>query len=62
MATDRWQPDQLLPDEHRLLIAADAPGGDYQLLVGFYNPADGQRIPLADGSGDYYAIPLRIGP
>ena len=62
LATDRWQPDQLLPDEHRFLIAADAPGGDYQLLVGFYNPADGQRIPLADGSGDYTAIPLRINP
>ena len=62
LATDRWQPGQLLPDEHRLLIAADAPGGDYQLLVGFYNPADGQRIPLTDGSGDYYAILLRIDP
>ena len=62
LPTNRWQPDQFLPDEHRLLIAADAPIGDYQLLIGFYNPADGQRIPLADGSGDYAAIPLRIGP
>jgi len=62
LPSNRWQPDQLLPDEHRLLIAPNAPVGDYQLLIGFYNPDDGQRIPLADGSGDYYAIPLLIGP
>jgi len=62
LPSNRWQPDQLLPDEHRLLIAPNAPVGDYQLLIGFYNLDDGQRIPLADGSGDYYAIPLLIGP
>ena len=56
------QPAQLLPDEHRLPIAPDAPSGNYQLLVGFYDPASGLRIPLADQPGDFISIPLTIQP
>jgi len=62
LPTYRWLPNQLLPDEHQLRIAADAPPGDYQLLLGFYDSISGQRIALKDGSGDYWAIPLRIQP
>jgi len=62
LPTYRWLPNQLLPDEHHFRIAVDAPPGDYQLLAGFYDPVNGQRIALKDGSGDYWAIPLRIQP
>ena len=40
-------------------VPADAPAGEYQLLVGLYNAADGARLPLAAGS---IAAPVLDGP
>jgi hypothetical protein len=41
------------------LPAAAAPG-HYQLVTGFYNPETGQRLRLADGSGDAITLPVSI--
>ena len=60
LRTDWWQEGMLIPDAYRVVIAADAPPGDYAIHIGFYNPVDGQRVNLADGSGDFYVIPFQI--
>ena len=44
--TSLWQPGETLRDRHRLILPADAPPGPYQLLVGMYQLANGQLIPL----------------
>lgn len=44
--TSLWQPGETLRDRHRLTLPADAPPGPYQLLVGMYQLADGEIIPL----------------
>ncbi len=49
--TGRWQPGQQIIDSHPLAIAPNAPPGAYRLVVGLYNGATGQRLPLQkDGS------------
>ena len=61
LRTDWWQSGMLVPDTYRLVIAPDAPPGDYAIHLGFYNPDDGQRVDLANGSGDtYFAIPFQM--
>ena len=61
LRTDWWQSAMLVPDAYRVVIAPDAPSGDYVIHIGFYNPSDGQRIDLADGSGNNtYAIPFQV--
>ncbi len=48
--TDRWQPGEYVQTEFRLDIPADAPPGPYQLAVGLYDAATGDRLPaLYDG-------------
>ena len=32
------------------------PAGTYRILAGWYRPADGSRLPLADGSGDSFEL------
>lgn len=43
--TGRWQPGQPLADPYAIPIPSDAPPGEYQLLIGMYNPQTGQRLP-----------------
>jgi hypothetical protein len=47
--TSWWSPGEAIVD--RRVIPGVAPG-TYHLLVGWYRPVDGSRLPLADGSGD----------
>jgi hypothetical protein len=44
--TSRWQPNQPLADPYGIPIAPDAPPGQYQLLVGMYQPQTGERLPV----------------
>lgn len=48
--TSGWQPGELVADMHVLLIPDDAPPGRYQLVVGLYNAATGQRLPAQNGA------------
>ncbi|MBI4771842.1 MAG: hypothetical protein HY784_15870, partial [Chloroflexi bacterium] len=51
--TGGWVPGQSYADNHGLLLPAGLPPGEYRLLVGLYNPATGERLPLtAGGEGD----------
>lgn len=49
--TSFWEPGEIIVDEH--LVEADEilPPGKYRLVVGFYRPADGVRLPVWDAAG-----------
>jgi hypothetical protein len=45
LPTSRWQPGQVIQDQYRLTLAADAPAGsDYRYLLGFYQWQTGERL------------------
>ncbi|MCA9962796.1 MAG: hypothetical protein KC423_01085 [Anaerolineales bacterium] len=46
-----WDTKQTLQDQRILAWPADAPAGQYQIGVGIYDPAAGQRIPAQDSNG-----------
>jgi hypothetical protein len=50
--TSRWQPGQIVVDPYRIPIWGDAPPGQVPLLVGMYDFATMQRVPVLapDGS------------
>jgi hypothetical protein len=41
-----WEPGEWLDDEHSLALPADLAPGRYQLLLGLYDAANGQRLPV----------------
>jgi len=49
-ATTVWDVGYEFADTYRLRVPTDAPGASYQLLVGLYNEATGQRLSVT-GSG-----------
>jgi hypothetical protein len=49
-ATDGWLPGDLALDERTLDVPASLPDGQYQLIVGLYDQADGRRLALPDGN------------
>lgn len=46
--TSAWQPGYTVRDEVELQVPPTAPPGTYQILVGFYEPQTGQRLPVQD--------------
>nr|MBA3871570.1 hypothetical protein [Anaerolineae bacterium] len=46
--TTTWQPAITIYDQHGLALPSDLPPGDYQIIVGLYDPDDpNQRLPVA---------------
>jgi hypothetical protein len=57
--TDAWLPGAPAADTYTLALPPDLPPGDYQLVVGLYDPLTGARLPLlTDGQpgGDSFAL------
>lgn len=54
LPTSAWQPGRLVVDRQRLTIPAATPAGEYRLVVGWYYPVTGERLPLtaSDVSGE----------
>lgn len=46
-----WTPGDWLTDPHQCTIDPEAPEGTYQLEVGLYDPATGQRLPIIGADG-----------
>jgi hypothetical protein len=44
-----WQPGDVVRDQYSLNIPASIPAGRYELVVGVYNPATGQALPVSAG-------------
>ena len=51
-ATSTWAPGQPIHDAYTLQAPADAPPGDYQVEIGLYLLATGQRLPLLNAAGE----------
>ena len=49
--TNRWIPGQVVSDRFEVPLPPDASPGRYQVRVGLYNEADGQRLPVLDAAG-----------
>jgi hypothetical protein len=49
--TNTWLPGDLLQDTHTLQLAADLPGGEYQINVGLYLSETGERVPVQTADG-----------
>ena len=53
LPTTAWQPNRPVVDRETITLPGDLPPGQYQLIVGWYYPVTGDRLPLtAGGSGD----------
>ncbi len=46
LPTDRWLPGEVIADAHDIVIAPDAPAGEYRFEAGMYSPETGQRVPM----------------
>jgi hypothetical protein len=49
--TSIWDVGENVKDEHRLVVGLDVPSGSYELKVGLYQLATGERLPVYDPSG-----------
>jgi hypothetical protein len=53
LPTSIWREGEIVPDVSYLQVPADTPPGEYQLLVGLYNPDTLERLPVeGDSSGE----------
>jgi len=53
LPTSTWREGEIVPDVSYLQVPADTPPGEYQLLVGLYNPDTLERLPVeGDSSGE----------
>ena len=59
--TDHWLPGERLRDDRRLALPPDAQAGRYQLVVGWYDPVNLDRLPLADGSDGLVLAYIPLG-
>lgn len=63
--TGSWPVGQRIAETRHLVLPADLPAGRYQFLVGMYDPASMERLPVADdASGENAALlcTLQISP
>ncbi len=49
--TTVWEAGEIVVDEYKIPVQADAPPGEYQLEVGMYHLATMKRLPVLDDSG-----------
>lgn len=47
-----WEPGDVVTHTHRLSIPADLPTGDYEVVMGVYDPVTGERLAVRDESGN----------
>ncbi len=50
--TGVWVPGEVIEDPITLTVQPNAQPGTYGIYVGFYNPADGNRLPVWNGAGE----------
>ncbi len=57
LPTTAWQPHRPVIDRQTMALSPSLPPGEYRLIVGWYYPVTGDRLPLsAGGSGDTLEI------
>ena len=53
--TGAWQPADVVPDAHRLVLEPDIAPGTYWLKVGMYRQPSLERLPVRDARGVEHA-------
>jgi hypothetical protein len=53
--TTTWLSGEILTDLYTLALPTGLPPGDYRLITGLYNAANGQRLPASSG-GDFVGL------
>jgi len=61
MPTTTWAVGEAITDRVGLLLPSDAPPGEYQLLVGMYDPATLERLSLLDGGDQAVGDSISLG-
>ncbi len=58
--TSQWSAGERVFDQYAIPVDAQAPKGDYHMLVGLYEPSSGRRLVVLDESGQVVgdAVPL----
>ena len=64
--TERWDPSEPKLDQRTIHIPAGTPPGSYRLLLGVYDGATGERLPVTVDGGepqpdDVYTMPIMVG-
>ncbi len=57
--TSTWLPGETITDRHGLWIPPETPPGDYNLLLGLYNPETGQRL-YETGGKDAFRLAVTV--
>jgi hypothetical protein len=61
--TSAWAVGESVVDSRSLALPSDLPIGEYRLILGLYNPADGNRLPLVGQDMDFVLLgQLRVNP
>jgi hypothetical protein len=50
--TSVWDQGEVVDDAHLLVLPANLPDGDYQVVVGLYSVESGERLPVLDGESN----------
>jgi hypothetical protein len=63
--TTLWPPEVRIPDAHAVSLLAGAsgaglPAGEYELVIGLYDPATGDRLPLLQGGDALFLGTVRV--
>ncbi len=58
--TNFWQPGEQIIDRHTFSLPAGLPGGRYDLLLGFYEAATGNRLQILDEAGVFQSDHVRL--
>lgn len=58
--TPHWQPGEQIVDTYPLRLPPDTPPGSYNILLGFYNAADGARLQILDQAGQFKSDHVRL--
>jgi hypothetical protein len=59
--TTTWRPGDLVGERYDLTISADAAPGLYQIIIGMYDLATGERLPALDAQGTVTGDYLLLG-
>jgi 4-amino-4-deoxy-L-arabinose transferase-like glycosyltransferase len=60
--TSTWAVGEPIKDRVGLLLPADVPPGLYELVVGMYDPATLERLPVRDADGNVAGDSILLGP
>jgi len=64
LPSSTWADGQVIIDEYAIQLPEDAPLGSYQIVLGLYAPANGQRLPITAEAGaalgDQFVLPLPL--